>query len=64
VKARVSVELASTFGWERYVRTGGQAVGMQTFVASEPLKELRKKFGFTPEHVVVAAREQLRGKRS
>jgi transketolase len=62
--ARVSVELASTFGWERYVGTGGQALGMRTFGASAPLKELQKKFGFTPEHVVAAAREQLRGRLS
>src|SRR5207247_4846618 len=60
VTARVSVELASTFGWERYVAPGGQALGMKTFGASAPLKELQKKFGFTPEHVVAAAREQLR----
>ena len=59
VAARVSVELASTFGWERYVGTGGQALGMKTFGASAPLKELQKKFGFSPEHVVAAAREQL-----
>jgi len=60
VKARVSVELASTFGWERYVGLNGQALGMQTFGASAPLKELQKKFGFTVEHVVAAARQQLR----
>ena len=62
VTARVSVELASTFGWERYVGPGGQALGMKTFGASAPLKELQKKFGFTPDHVVAAAREQLRGR--
>jgi transketolase len=60
VTARVSVELASTFGWERYVGLNGQALGMQTFGASAPLKELQKKFGFTVEHVVAAARQQLR----
>jgi transketolase len=59
VTARVSVELASTFGWERYVGQGGQTLGMKTFGASAPLKELQKKFGFTPEHVVAAARDQL-----
>jgi len=64
VTARVSVELASTFGWDRYVGPGGQALGMKTFGASAPLKELQKKFGFTPEHVVAAAREQLRGRQS
>jgi transketolase len=59
VTARVSVELASTFGWAQYVGPGGAALGMKTFGASAPLKELQKKFGFTTEHVVAAAREQL-----
>ena len=59
VTAGVSVELASTFGWERYVGMNGQALGMKTFGASAPLKELQKKFGFTPEAVVAAARDQL-----
>ncbi len=59
VTARVSVEAASTFGWERYVGMNGQSLGMKTFGASAPLKELQKKFGFTPEHVVAAAKEQL-----
>jgi len=59
VAARVSVEQASVFGWERYVGTTGQRIGMHTFGASAPLKELQTKFGFTPERVVEAAREQL-----
>ncbi len=59
VTARVSVEQASTFGWERYVGTNGQALGMKTFGASAPLKELQKKFGFTVERVVEVAQEQL-----
>jgi len=59
VTARVSVEQASTFGWARYVGTSGHSVGMTTFGASAPLKELQKKFGFTPEAVVAAARSQL-----
>jgi transketolase len=63
VTARVSVELASTFGWERYVGLSGTALGMKTFGASAPLKELQKKFGFTPEHVVAAAKEQLQPSR-
>ena len=50
---------ASTFGWAKYVGATGQAVGMRSFGASAPLKDLIKKFGFTPEHVVAAAREQL-----
>ena len=59
VTARVAVELASTFGWERYVGTQGLIVGMQTFGASAPLKALVEKFGFTVDHVVSAAKSQL-----
>jgi transketolase len=57
VTARVAIEQASTFGWERYVGTTGRMIGMKTFGASAPLKELQKKFGFDPEHVVSVARE-------
>jgi transketolase len=59
VTARVSVEQAATFGWSHYVSPSGQRIGMKTFGASAPLKELQKKFGFTPEHVVAVAKEQL-----
>lgn len=59
VPARLSVEQASTFGWERYVGLQGRAIGMKTFGASAPLKELLKKFGFTVEHVVAQAKELL-----
>jgi len=59
VAARVAVEQASTFGWERYVGTSGRIIGMKTFGASAPLKELQKKFGFEPEQVAAAARELL-----
>jgi transketolase len=62
VTARVSVEQASTFGWERYVGPAGARIGMRTFGASAPLKELQKKFGFTVERVVEAARTQLAGR--
>ena len=48
VTARVAIEQASTFGWERYVGPRGRVIGMQTFGASAPLKELQKKFGFEP----------------
>jgi transketolase len=57
VRARVSVELASTFGWERYVGSDGHMIGMHTFGASAPLKELQRKFGFSPDAVVSAAKE-------
>ncbi len=59
VKARVAVEQASTFGWERYVGTSGHVIGMRTFGASAPLKELQRKFGFEPDRVVAAAKAQL-----
>jgi transketolase len=63
VTARVSVEASSTFGWERYLGLAGKALGMKIFGASAPLKELQKKIGFTPEHVVAAAKEQLQPSR-
>jgi transketolase len=59
VKARVSVEQGSTLGWTRYVGGSGHSIGMETFGASAPLKELQKKFGFTAEHVIAAAKEQI-----
>jgi transketolase len=59
VTAPVSVEQAGTFGWERYVGLTGAMIGMQSFGASAPLKELQKKFGFTVERVVEVARAQL-----
>jgi transketolase len=59
VKARVAIEQASTFGWERYVGMTGRVIGMHTFGASAPLKELQKKFGFEPDQIVTAAKEQL-----
>jgi transketolase len=59
VKARVAVEQASTFGWERYVGTSGRIIGMKTFGASAPLKELQRHFGFEPDQVVAAAKQQL-----
>jgi transketolase len=59
VTARVSVEMASTFGWERYVGPKGKMVGMHSFGASAPLKDLLKKFGFAVENVVAAAKEAM-----
>jgi transketolase len=59
VAARVAVEQASTFGWDRYVGSDGAVVGMHTFGASAPLKELKRKFGFTPDDVADTARAQL-----
>src|ERR1700731_3745745 len=59
VKVRVAVEQASTFGWERYVGEKGRVIGMHTFGASAPLKELQKKFDFEPDKVVAVAKELL-----
>jgi transketolase len=59
VTARVAIEQASTFGWERYVGMTGRVVGMHTFGASAPLKALRQHFGFEPENVVAIAKELL-----
>jgi transketolase len=59
IKARVAVEQASTFGWNRYVGIDGAILGMKTFGASAPLKVLQKEFGFTTNHVVEAAKAQL-----
>ena len=59
VKARIAVEQASTLGWERYVGTSGRVIGMKTFGASAPLKELQRKFGFEPDRLMMAAKEQL-----
>jgi len=58
VTARVAVEQASSFGWERFVGATGSIIGMRTFGASAPLKELQKRFGFTVDNVLAAARRQ------
>jgi transketolase len=59
VTARVSVEQAVTLGWERYVGFRGRIIGIHSFGASAPIKALQKKFGFTPENIVSAAKELL-----
>jgi transketolase len=59
IKARVAIEQGSMLGWERYVGTSGQVIGMTTFGASAPYQDLQRKFGFTPQHVVAVARRQL-----
>lgn len=60
VKARVAIEQASTLGWERYVGDSGDVIGMKTFGASAPLKELQRKFGFEPDRVVSVAKELIK----
>jgi len=64
VKARVVIEQASTFGWERYAGTSGTILGMKTFGASAPLKVLQKEFGFTVENIVAAAKNQIRAQQA
>jgi transketolase len=59
VKARIAVEQGSELAWERYVGADGRVIGMKTFGASAPLKELQRKFGFEPEKVVAMAMELL-----
>jgi transketolase len=59
VTARVAVEMASGLGWDRYLGAKGRMVGMHTFGASAPLKDVLKKFGFDAEHVVTAAKQSL-----
>jgi transketolase len=59
VTARVSVEMAATVGWDRYVGPKGKMIGMHSFGASAPLKDVLKKFGFLTENVVAAAKQVL-----
>ena len=59
IKARLAVEQGSTLGWDRYVGPAGRVIGMKTFGASAPLKELDRKFGFEPDRVVAVALELL-----
>jgi transketolase len=58
-RARIAVEMASTFGWDRYTGFDGRIIARPDFGASAPLKELLKEFGFTVEHVVAEARALL-----
>jgi len=60
VTARVAVEQAAVLGWSQYVGPKGRVIGMHSFGASAPLKDLQKKFGFTPDAVLQAARELVR----
>jgi transketolase len=64
VRSRVAVEQGSTLGWDRYVGAEGRVIGMHTFGASAPLKELQKKFGFEPDRVMAVAKELLGSKQT
>jgi transketolase len=59
ILARVAVEEASTFGWERYAGTSGAVLGMRCFGLSAPGKIVAEHFGFDPAHVIAAAKEQI-----
>ena len=59
VLARVAVEQGSVIGWDRYAGSAGTIIGMHTFGSSAPIKDLQSKFGFTPEKVLAAARDQI-----
>jgi transketolase len=59
VRARVAVEAASPLGWDRYVGPAGEVIAMRSFGSSAPAKDLQRRFGFTPEHVLAVARRQL-----
>jgi transketolase len=59
ITARVSVEAGSVIGWDRYVGTDGAKIGMHSFGSSAPIKDLMVKFGFTPEKVLAAAKDQI-----
>jgi transketolase len=63
VRARVAIEEAATLGWDRYVGDRGAVIGMHTFGASAPLKQLLTRFGFTPEHLTRVARERVAAER-
>jgi transketolase len=59
IGARVTVEEASPIGWDRYAGPYGVVLGMRTFGMSAPMKVVMEHFGFTPEHVVSAAKEAI-----
>ncbi|MSQ24308.1 MAG: transketolase [Chloroflexi bacterium] len=63
VTARLSVEQATTLGWDRYVGLLGQTIGMHSFGASAPIKDVQKKFGFTPEHIVSTVKTMVANSR-
>jgi transketolase len=60
-RARVAVEMASTFGWERYVGPDGRTIGLRAFGASAPIRQLLQEFGFTVEQIVATTKEVLAG---
>jgi transketolase len=59
IEARVSIEAASTFGWAKFTGPKGAALGMRSFGLSAPMQVVAEHFGFEPDHIVTAAREQV-----
>jgi transketolase len=59
VRARVAIEAAAPFGWERYVGLEGAVIGVARFGASAPGPVVMREFGFTPEHVAETAKARL-----
>ena len=59
VTARVTVEAGAAFGWERYAGPSGEIIGVRSFGASAPVKDVMKHFGFTTDAVLAAAKKQL-----
>ena len=64
IEARVSIEAASTFGWTKFTGPKGAVLGMRSFGLSAPMKVVAEHFGFEPEHIVTAAREQVAAARA
>jgi transketolase len=60
IEARVSIEAAATFGWERYIGDEGIAIGVDRFGASAPYQRIYQELGLTPQHVVQAAEKLLK----
>ena len=63
VMARVAVEQAGSMGWDRYIGAKGAKITMSTFGASAPIAKLQTKFGFSADHIVKTAKEQIAARR-
>ncbi|MEW6602355.1 MAG: transketolase, partial [Nitrospirota bacterium] len=60
VTKRIAVEQGATLGWERYTGRNGQIIGMYSFGASAPFKDLQKKFGFTTDRIISAVQLMIK----
>lgn len=59
LNARVAVEAASSFGWERYIGSGGSIISVDRFGLSAPITVVAQRFGFDTADVVAAAKKQM-----